>query len=423
MKVHIRTYGCTLNQADSDAMEARLKASGIEISGEEEADVIVVNTCAVKDATEKKQLFFLQNIDKPLVVAGCLTYNKNLIKKIVPKASLVSTGAISKINEAVLNAKKGIVKDYIFFEEKKRRVLVRNGIARIALQDGCTEFCTFCATKLARPKLISESPRRVYEMIKEAIEKGAFEIQLAGMDTGAYGLDIKTNLYELMKGIERNFNDYYGRMRVGMLNMVHINRIGYKLLEAFEGKIFYKFFHLPVQSGSQRILDLMKRRHSIEDFYKAVEFIRRKYPHSVISTDIIVGFPTEEEEDFEKTIKLLEDLEIDVVNLSKFSPRPFTKASKMPQLDPQIIKRRSKELSEIIKEIGYRVNKRYVGKVFDVLVTEEAENLLNGRKVTKGRTNFYKQVVLDRRVELGKWVKVKVVDNTSTSLLAEVIEN
>ncbi len=409
-----------LNKADSNAMEKLLKEKGYKIvEKEEEADVVVINSCAVKDATEKKQLYRIQNYGKQgkaLVVAGCLTYNKRIIRNVNEKAVLVSTGSIEEIDRAVEDAIKGKSSEYLKFKRKRREVIVRKGIAQIAIQEGCTEHCTYCATKLARPLLMSEKPRRIYEMIDEAIKNGAFEIQLTGMDTGAYGIELKTDLAELMKGISSTFKGNKGfRIRIGMLNMVHINRIGSKLIDAFEDTIFYKFFHLPVQSGSDRVLKLMGRRHSIEDFYRAVDEIRRKYENASIATDIIVGFPTETDEDFEETIELIRKVKPDVVNISKFSPRPMTKAYSMEWVDAKKIKERSKKLSEIVKEVGRSKNKRYIGKEIEAMITEEAG------EQSKGRTDSYKQVVVEDKINIGKRVKVRIKDFTHTSLIGELI--
>ncbi len=424
MKVFIKTYGCTLNNSDSDRMRAKLEKEGHSIvEREEEADVVILNSCAVKDATEKKQLYRIQNYGKEgkaLVVAGCLTYNKKLIRNVNKRVVLVSTGSVEEINKAVEDAKEGRVSEYLKFNRKRKsRVYVIQGIARIALQEGCTESCTYCATKLARPLMFSYPPRDIFESIEEAIDKGAIEIQLTGMDTGAYGLDFKSDLAELLTAIgektEKKEKEF--RIRVGMLNPVHTKRMKSRIVESLRFSKFYKFFHLPVQSGSKRILELMHRKADDDEFRRITKEIREKYKEVSIATDIIVGFPTEEDNDFEETVKLIEEVKPDVVNISKFSPRPGTKAYSMQWVNSEKIKKRSKELSEIVKEISEKNNEKYLGKEVEVLITEK------GREgQSKGRTNSYKQVVLNKEIEIGRWVKVRVEEVSHTGLKGDVVE-
>jgi len=186
-------------------------------------------------------------------------------------------------------------------------------------------------------------------------------------------------------------------------------------LKAFKHDKIYKFFHIPVQSGSDHILKLMGRRYTAKQFIDLIGDIRRNFEWVSVSTDIIVGFPGETDEDFELTLKLLEIVEPDIVNLSKFGPRPKTPAALFKQLPRDLIKRRSKEAMKIIEEIKERRNSRYLGKEFIVLVSEKTE------KGIQGRTSCYKPVAL-RKAELGFFYRVEIVDFRGNYLIGEITE-
>ena len=407
-KVYVKSYGCTLNYVDGDAMVSMLKQKHSLVDSIDEADVVVLNTCAVKDSTEKKELYLIQRINKPLVVAGCLTYNKELIWKVNPNATLLSAQSRDRIVEAVEEALKGNA-TFISSPAKKQLFYGEHGaIARIAIQEGCTMRCTYCATKLARPKLMSYRPKEIIEAINAT---KAVEIQLTGMDTGAYGLDIGTDLVKLLKSIANSPRRDEIKVRVGMINPFHIKRLkGY--FDVFSANYLYKFFHIPVQSGSNRILRLMRRGYTREEFLSMAKEAKKR---GLLATDIIVGFPGESEEDFEQTLKLIEESKPSVVNISKFSPRPLTEAYNMKWLEPNIVKERTKLLYEMLKEMHLKENEQFIGKALKVLTTERAKGGV------KGRTDEYRQVFIRNYDRLSSRVEVEIKEATHTTLIGEVI--
>ncbi len=400
-KVYIETYGCTLNQADSDIMRASLRH---EVVGtEQESDVVVLNTCTVKGPTENRMFERIKSIkDKKLVVAGCLAVSESRIRKIAPLAPILWPSSLRRINDAVDSAMKGLPATYKEGSKEGLPKVFTPPIARIPINDGCTSSCHFCQTKFARPVLRSFSPKTVTGWMREGVMLGAREIQLTSMDLGAYGLDIGTNLAELLGMISQDESRFL--VRLGMINPNHAKRMLPEILSALNNQKFYKFLHLPVQTGSEKVCGEMNRDHTVKDFVDIVAAARRQIPDITIATDIIIGYPTETREDFDQTKELLRKIKPDVVNISKFSARPGTKAKELKQLDSKEIKARSREANGLVKEICLEKRKSLIGKSYDVLMTERQ------RDFTGRNTNYTQVVVKDFKGQLGDFVNVKITD-------------
>ncbi|MEW6749116.1 MAG: tRNA (N(6)-L-threonylcarbamoyladenosine(37)-C(2))-methylthiotransferase [Candidatus Micrarchaeota archaeon] len=420
--VYIETYGCTLNQADSDIIAAMLLDHDL-VDSAEKADVIVFNTCTVKGATENKifeRMKRLSAAGKPFVIAGCLTANIPKIRKRFLRAPIVGTSSLRHIAQAVEDAFAGIATEYVGHESKDGLPkLLSAPICRVPLNEGCVSKCHFCHTKAARPFLRSYSPKTVVGWINDAVRKGAVEIQLTSQDAGAYGFDLKTSLIPLLNSI--NKDDSSGSsgkgflVRLGMINPDHAKRMLPGIIEALSGPRFYRFIHVPVQSGSEKVCREMNRDHSVQDFRDIVSALREAIPDVCISTDVIVGYPTETEDDFQETLRMLQDTKPDTVNLSKFSPRPGTVAKSMKQLDNSKIKRRSEIASALIKGITLDCRKRYVGRRLRVLITEKEKDF-------KGRAiNYHQVVVKGFKGNLGDSVDVEIYDANHGSLFGEPI--
>ena len=413
--VFIRTYGCTFNQSDSDAIAGVLSSAGYPLADSEEAaGVILLNTCTVKGATEQKTIDKIKKLvaaKKKLVIAGCIPEaNRQLVRKYAPNAPLLGTRSLSHAADAVKAAIEGKRADF-FTEEEDKFSLPRahsSVIARIPLAEGCLGACTYCQTKLARGNLHSYSPDAIVKEVRQCVRKGCKEIQLTAQDTGAYGVDIKTNLAELLPKISEIPGDF--RVRVGMMNPEHAKRILPQLLRAFSSPKIYKFAHIPVQSGSDKVLKDMRRSYSAADFFSVIKAFRKAFPAITLATDIIVGYPTETETDFNKTLKLLKQVKFDTVNVSKFTPRPFTPAAKLKQLPNQEVKRRSTEAAALCRKISFEKNRKLVGKTFRVLITEKQP------KGFSGRTGEYRQVALKNAKAAG-FVSAKITGATAAYLL------
>lgn len=397
MDVYIKTYGCTLNQADSDIIRTVLEKDNANIvKSERDADVVIVNTCTVKKATSQKildKLKALEKTDSKVIVTGCMAgANQGLIEKYAPKASIVTMPNITGINDAVASAGAGQRIILNKYRKMDRLALLEpkgSTIARIPINDGCLSSCKFCETKFARGTLNSFQEDHILNGIAYSARMGAKEIQLTSQDTGAYGIDRGTNIAELMERINALDGDF--KVRVGMLNPEHLHKYFDRFASALKSDRFYSFVHIPVQSGSNRVLSDMGRNYTIEKFDSYAAELRRKIPGITIETDIIVGFPTETEAEFEETIKFVKRTKPDVTNISRFSARPHAAASRMTQHKDETINDRSRRLSRVVRAVQHGLNDRFIGKKLNVIITETNDKSFNGRNMS------YKQVVVLRK--------------------------
>lgn len=401
-----------MNQSDSDVIRA-LVAENFVLSDVKDADVVVINSCGVIDFTERKiikRIRELKSLGKKVVLAGCLT-------RISKEALNLADSAISPDNlDKIVDAIKGACDGGARFLQWRRDLdktslpklrLRENVIAIVSIAEGCVGNCSFCATKFARGKLRSFSLQGIVEEVRNAVKQGFKEIQLTSQDTGCYGLDKgELMLPELLEKICEIEGDF--RVRVGMMNPHHAKKMLEDLLNAYENEKIYKFLHLPVQSGDNAVLEHMRRDHSVEDFLEVVEAFRRRFDIT-LSTDIIVGYPTESDESFWKSYELIEKVKPDIVNITRFSKREGTPAAKLKQIPGWIVKERSRKLTELCVKIGLENNKKYVGKEFRVLVTS------HGKKWMLSRNNSYRAVITFGR--LGEFKNVKIGDFRHNYLL------
>ncbi len=397
VKVFVHTYGCSLNHSDSEVMRGLLKDAGFElVSSEDEADLLVINSCTVKSNPEQRLFYQIRNRTKPLVVAGCVPQadpDNDHFKEV----SVIGTKALSSIVHAVEQTLAGktvrILDNVDEIDSTDSRLLlpvVRSEphIAIIPINAGCLSNCSYCKTKQARGNLQSYSPDVIEKVFREAVNKGAKEVWLTSQDTGAYGKDIGTDIVELLRLLLKKPGDY--RIRLGMANPQFIIPLldGFKELMAH--KNMFRFLHIPVQAGSDKVLKVMRRGYDVDAFTRCVTEITSAVPDITIATDIIVGFPTESEEDFQKTVDLITDLKIPVVNISKFYPRPGTPAADMKLIPTDIVKMRSTSLKKVCERIAAERNRSFVGKEMSVLIDEPGKK--KGSLIS--RSDNYLQVII-----------------------------
>ena len=273
--------------------------------------------------------------------------------------------------------------------------------------------CTFCQTKLSKGDLKSYRIGDIVRQVKTEISDGCNEVWLTSTDNGCYGLDIGSDLPELVNAVSEVDKQFF--IRVGMMNPMYMPKIRDGLLKSFESNKVFKFLHVPVQSGSNKVLNDMKRGHTEKTFRDITNEFRKKFERFTISTDVIVGFPTETEEDFEDTLNLLENTKPDIVNLSKYSQRPGTSAAEMKQIDVTEVKRRSKITYELINRISEKNNKNWIGWEGQVIFDEEHEGQIRGR-------NFaYKPIFVKEKPKIGQISTVKIIDATTHSLIGQIM--
>ena len=370
MKVYIKTFGCSSNIADSAALSILLKRAGMDLTHEiGEADAVIVNTCTVRKETELKVIKFIKSLSSDkVVVTGCMAeVQPALISMQIPNASVISLNNLLSIPTSLLKNGRSV---FLTPSEKEiEPAPFKNGVKyTVAISKGCLGECSYCIVRLARGMLRSLPPRRVEELVLNAVKSGAKEIRISAQDTGAYGRDISTDLPALLEKIAEIDGNF--KVRVGMFNPSSVQDILDRLLDSFESEKIYKFAHIPVQSGSNQILGEMNRRYTVESFKKSLKSFRSFFPNLTLFTDVIVGFPGESDEDFLETVNLIKEIRPDKTHNARFSPRPHTRAASLAQVPENLKKSRSEYLSGIANGIQTEINRKWVGKVVEATILD-----------------------------------------------------
>jgi len=413
MRVYIKTFGCSANKIEEEIIRRKLISSGFYITDSiNDADVIIVNTCTVRTETDLKIMKYLSSINKTnkkIIVTGCMaSAQPALIAKNFPSCSIISP--ISKIDEAIKNN----IKICLDKEKLIDTFPYINGIkASILIARGCLGNCSYCIVRIAKGTLKSIHYDIIKNNLLEALNYGAKEIRISAQDTGVYGYDIGVNLAFLLNKLIEIPKDFI--MRIGMFKPSSVLPFLNQLLDLYSSEKIYKFIHIPVQSGSNKILEKMNRGYNIETFKKVLNSFRERFPNITLYTDIIVGFPGEEEYEFNETYKLLMEIKPDKTHISRFTPRPHTLAAAMPQVPEYIKKKRSKELSRITKEIQLENNSKWIGKIVEALVIERNNNRI------LARTKEYKNIILPNcNISLGEKIEVMIDDATPFCLIGRI---
>ena len=396
-------------------MVSSLASRGHElVSSIEEADVVIINTCTVRLDTEYKMLNRIRKLrevcsrtGKKLVVAGCMAkIQPYTVSLVAPEASLVSPQNSDKVHIAVESSGRVILLDG---RRSRGRIGVCKGksVVPIPVQEGCLGNCSFCIAKHARRELVSHSIEAVIAAVREAVMSGAVEIELTGMDLGAYGIDLykRRALPELLERLINEVNGNYA-IRIGMINPEHLKYLLDELVEVIKSSpSIYKFLHIPLQSGSDKVLKLMGRKYTVDEYRSIVRELKNKIPDISIATDIIVGHPEEEEEDFEMTLSIIRDLEFERVHLAGYSIRPLTLSASMPQLNTAVKKERLRRALRVVEEVGLKVRERYLHSYVRGFVTEKTSTWV-------ARLSNYIPVVIKNseevRLSYGSWVSIYI---------------
>lgn len=389
-RIWIESYGCAASSADGEAIAGILSEGGHTMAGSAgEADLSLVVTCSVKDATAGRMMHRVRQLGSgPLVVAGCMPKAEpETVRKAAPGASMMGPGAVGSALEAVEAALRGgrveLLEDDGAQKVGLPKIRLNPSVGIVEIASGCMSECTFCQTKLAKGGLQSYRPGDIVRQVEREVGDGCREVWLTSTDNGCYGLDIGTDLPELVGRVARVPGRFM--VRVGMMNPMYMPRIRDRLLEALAHPKVYKFLHVPVQSGSDRVLREMARGHTAGAFRDLAARFRKAFPASTLSTDVIAGFPSETDGEFEQTMELIRETRPDIVNLSKYSKRPGTEAAGREQVEPGRIAARSRAAAAEAGRISLQSNRAWVGWRGPVMFTEES----------KGRTPAYRPVLVD----------------------------
>jgi MiaB-like tRNA modifying enzyme len=424
LKFYLETYGCSLNTADSDLIVGRLNPLGAErVQTIEDAGVIILNTCGVKEPTEDRIIHRLQELsdeDKPFLITGCLPkISLERIRQAIPTFGAIlgpqSIESIAPILDRVMKGERGILhlepdtgSKLQFFEGPPDSV-----ICTIPICEGCLGSCTYCAVRFARANLKSYSVDEILHVAKRSIHLGYLEIRITAQDAGAFGHDSGETLASLLSVL----GEIPGRhkFRLGMFNPNLVIDSLDEILDSMSSDRFFQFFHVPLQSGDDGVLQDMSRRYSVEEWKSIISKIRGRFPKASIATDIIVGFPNESAAAFDETMRLIEEIRPSVVNVSKYGDRPGTIASESRnKVETSVKKKRSRRLSKLVAELAVESNSSWIGWSGPVIVTG-----LGSKGGYMGRTFSYKPVIIHESVTVGDITDIKIVSAERTHLLGE----
>lgn len=429
MQVFAKSFGCSANLADGEVLVGCLAEAGYKlVDSVSAADLVIYNTCAVKGPTENRMIEILRRVPKgkKVIVAGCLPLiNFGRIREEVHFDGIIGPAAGDKIVavvKRVLNGETVVdLKDALNTKPKLDLPRLQSNplISVVPINYGCLGSCAYCCVVFARGHLRSHDVEEVVERVQGDLTAGVKEFWITSQDTASYGRDLGTNLAELLNALCRLEDDF--KIRVGMMTPNMVTDILDDLIQVFRSEHIFKFVHLPVQSGDDQTLKCMRRFYSIKDFREIVDAFRKTFPDITLATDIICGFPSESKEAFGKTLRLIDELKPDIVNVSKFFGRPKTAAAEM-QKDfvalPEI-KRRSSATAKLVRRIAFERNQRWVGWAGEVLIDEVGKVPASWI----GRNFAYKPIIVkDLDNLLGKTLQVKIVEAFSTYLKGVVIE-
>ncbi len=420
--IYIRSFGCPTNIADGERMAGCLCRDGFKIvEGVDKADILIYNTCAVKTPTENRIMEILKRAprDKRILITGCLPLiNFDRLKSEVRFDGVLGPAPGFEIVDAVRRVDRG--EKIVMLEKNSKptldlpKVPTNRVVGIIPIGYGCQGSCSYCCVVFARGRLRSYSINDLVRRLEHDLASGTREIWLTSQDTACYGRDISTNLADLLTQICKVKGKFF--VRVGMMTPNHALELLDELIEAYKHKKVFKFLHIPVQSGDNKVLKLMNRFYSVDDFKTVVSSFRGEIPNMTIATDVICGFPGESLEAFERTTELVKDIQPDIVNISKFSPRPRTPAARMNHLPNQEVKRRSRKMSELVRETSLKKNKAWVGWKGEFLIDERGKN-----HTWIGRNFAYKPIVIKGNKHLlGRFMDAQVVEAFQTYLEAEI---
>ena len=431
MKVAFSTLGCRVNVYESEAMAEKFIREGYEVvESSEVADVYVINTCTVTNMGDKKSRQIISkarklNSNATIAVVGCYSQMAPQEVSEIPGVDVVlgtrnKGDVVYYVNKSRDEGKPQVHVESVIknkkFEDLNIEEYQDKTRAFLKIQDGCNRFCTYCIIPYSRGSVCSKDPRKVMEEVKKLAEHGFKEIILSGIHTASYGLDLEGNitLIDIIEDIENV--EGIERIRIGSIEPAFFTKEVIEKMKTF--KKLCPHFHLSLQSGCDRTLKRMNRRYDANEYKNAVELLRKTMPDVSITTDVIVGFPGETDDEFKETFDFLENIKLTKTHVFKFSPRKGTRAEKMDgQLDGNIKDKRSKILIELNKKNENHFNEKFIGKEMDVLF----EGRIKGNFYEGYTSNYIKVQVPYDGIELTrKIVKVNMVKAIGEALLGEI---
>lgn len=432
----LQTYGCQANERDSETIAGILETMGYQaIDDIDHADVILLNTCAIRENAEDKvfgKIGYVKNLKKfnpnlILAVCGCMAQEESVVNKILTKYQHVDlvfgTHNINHLPKLLQQAyqEKDVTVEVLSTEGDVQEDLPAKRAdkykAWVNIMYGCNKFCTYCIVPYTRGKERSRLKEDIIKEVKELVEQGYQEVTLLGQNVNSYGNDLELG-YDFGDLIKEVAKTNIPRIR---FTTSHPYDFTLAMVDAINSADnIMPYIHLPVQSGNTEILKLMGRKYTREQYLELFDYIKKTMPQAAITTDIIVGFPNETEEQFEDTLSLYDYCEYDIAYTFVYSPRNGTPAAKMADnVDLETKSRRLHKLNELVNEKALKANKKYEGQIVEVLVdgpSKKSEQILSGYTRENKLVNFAAPQDLT-----GKIVKVRITEAKTWTLSGELV--
>ena len=436
-KVFIKTFGCQMNEYDTNRMFDIVKKIGfVKTENQENAECYILNTCHIRDKAKEKVYHEIGRVKKIynkkkkpiLIVAGCVAQaeNEEMIRRepyIVAIVGPQSYHKINKILENIQTSNKQEETEFDAFSKFEYLEDIKNNNNKtsvfLTIQEGCDKFCHFCVVPYTRGPEYSRPFNKVLKEAELLIENGAKEITLLGQNVNAYYY--KENFKEFRLSSLLNELEKYKKLKRIRYTTSHPKDMTDDLLDCYKNnKKLMPLVHLPIQSGSDKILKLMNRNHKVENYLEIYKKLKKINPRIQFSSDFIVGYPGETEKDFQDTLELISKIKFINSYSFIFSPRPGTTASKLKLIDNDISKNRLIEIQKLLFSFQLEMNKSFKNKIVDVLV----ENKMKNQNKFFGRNVYFNSVIFDsEESNIGKIVKVKVEDYNQNSLFGRIVNN
>jgi len=429
-KIFIKTFGCQMNEYDSNRIYDSVKKIGYEkTENYEEANCYLLNTCHIRDKAKEKVYHEIGRVKKifrskkkPLVIiAGCVAQaeNQEMLKREPYIDLVIGPQAYHKINDTILNHKEKKKKleetEFDAISKFKYFNKIKNDSGKISsfltIQEGCDKFCHFCVVPYTRGPEYSRPFKQILDEVKYLADTGTQEIILLGQNVNAYNNE-KYRLSNLILEIEK-----FSEIKRIRYTTSHPKDMSDDLIEVYKNsKKLMPLVHLPVQSGSNKVLDLMNRKHTISDYYKIFDQLKEINPSIQFSSDFIIGYPGEEDEDFKATFELIKKIKFINSYSFIFSPRPGTVAADLDLIDKKISMERLEKIQSQLYDNQTHMNKSLEHKTINVLV----ENLTEDKTGVFGRSEYMTSVIFDgKKEDIGKIVPVKINKSNRSTLFGE----
>ena len=436
-KIFIKTFGCQMNEYDSNRIYDSVKRLGfIKSQDQKNLDCYVINTCHIRDKAKEKVYHEIGRVkkiykekNKPIVVvAGCVAQaeNQEMLNREPYIDIVIGPQSYHKINDRLKNFIKDkkieetefdTVSKFNYFdniENKNSKVS-----SYLTIQEGCDKFCSFCVVPYTRGPEYSRPFKKIISEAESLIKNGTKEIILLGQNVNAYSFKEKVKEYRISDLI--NKLESYSELKRIRYTTSHPRDMTDDLIECYsKNKKLMPLVHLPIQSGSNKILKLMNRKHTVEQYVEIYEKLKKINPHIEFSSDFIISYPGETDNDFQDTINLVRKIKFINSFSFIFSPRPGTKAANLNQIDKEIAKERLLEIQKYLFKFQLNMNKSFINKSIDVLV----ENKMNGQKKLFGRNQFMNSVIFEGNINfIGKNINIKIEQANQNSLFGKIEKN